>query len=87
MRIVFKSTFEKQYEKLGHILQRKVDISIEKFEVHPFDPSLMNHALTGKLLGLRSIRVNYNIRIVFREENGYTLVEMVQIGTHDKVYR
>ena len=35
MRIIFKSTFEKQYRKLNSILQRKVDIAIEKFEVNP----------------------------------------------------
>ncbi len=87
MRIIFNTTFEKQYRKLNSILQRKVNIAIEKFEVNPFDISLMNHNLTGKLVGYKSIRVNYNIRIIFREEDGYTLVEMIQIGTHDEVYR
>lgn len=52
MRIIFNSTFEKQYRKLNPILQRKVDIAIEKFEVNPFDISLMNHNLTGKLVGV-----------------------------------
>ncbi len=87
MRIIFNSTFEKQYRKLNPILQRKVDIAIEKFEVNPFDISLMNHNLTSKLVGYKSIRVNYNIRIIFKEEGGYTLVEMIQIGTHNEVYR
>jgi len=87
MQIIFNSTFEKQYRKLNPILQRKVDIAIEKFEINPYDISLMNHNLTGKLIGYKSIRVNYNIRIIFTEEGGYTLVRMIQIGTHDKVYR
>lgn len=87
MRIIFNNTFEKQYRKLNSILQRKVDIAIEKFEVNPFDISLMNHNLTGKLIRFKSIRVNYNIRIIFREIDGYTVVEMIQIGTHDEVYR
>ena len=47
----------------------------------------MNHNLTGKLAEFKSIRVNYNIRIILKEEGGYTLVEMIQIGTHDEVYR
>jgi mRNA-degrading endonuclease YafQ of YafQ-DinJ toxin-antitoxin module len=87
VQIIFNKTFEKQYSKLSPILQRKVDIAIEKFEVNPYDISLMNHNLTGKLIGYKSIRVNYNIRIVFTEEGGYTLVQMIQIGTHDEVYR
>jgi mRNA-degrading endonuclease YafQ of YafQ-DinJ toxin-antitoxin module len=87
MRIIFNKTFEKKYRKLNSILQRKVDIAIEKFEVNPYDISLMNHNLTGKLVGYKSIRVNYNIRIILKEEGGYTLVEMIQIGTHDEVYR
>ena len=87
MQIIFRGTFEKQYKKLNPVLQRKVDIAIEKFVTNPFDISLMNHNLTGKFLGLKSIRVNYNIRIIFKEENGYTIVEMIQIGTHDEVYR
>ena len=87
MRIIFNKTFEKQYRKLNFILQRKVDIAIEKFEVNPYDISLMNHNLTGKLAEFKSIRVNYNIRIILKEEGGYTLVEMIQIGTHDEVYR
>ena len=87
MRIIFNNTFEKQYRKLNSVLQRKVDIALEKFEVNPFDISLMNQNLTGKLVVYKQIRVNYNIRIIFREEDGYTLVEMIQIGTHDEVYR
>lgn len=87
MKIIFKSTFEKQYMKLNPILQRKVDIALEKFESNPFDISLMNHNLTGKLFGYKSIRVNYSTRIIFKEEGGYTLVEIIQIGTHDDVYR
>jgi mRNA-degrading endonuclease YafQ of YafQ-DinJ toxin-antitoxin module len=87
MQIIFNNTFERQYRKLNPILKRKVDIAIEKFEVNPYDISLMNHNLTGKLVGYKSIRVNYNVRIIFTEEGGYTLVHMIQIGTHDEVYR
>jgi len=58
MQILFRDTFEKQYRKLSSILQRKVDITIEKFQINPHDSSLMNHSLTGNLSGLKSIRVN-----------------------------
>jgi addiction module RelE/StbE family toxin len=87
MQIIFNNTFKKQYTKLNSILQRKVDITIEKFETNPFDPSIMNHNLTGKFTGIKSIRVNHNMRIIFTEEGGYTIVTMIQIGGHGEVYK
>ena len=51
MNLSFHKRFDKRYEKLTTKLQTKVDEAIEHFVIDPFDPSLKNHALTGKMLG------------------------------------
>jgi mRNA-degrading endonuclease YafQ of YafQ-DinJ toxin-antitoxin module len=60
---------------------------VAKLEVDPYEPSLRLHALSGELDGLHAIRLTYSFRIVliFRvEERRITLLD---IETHDEVYR
>jgi len=47
---------------------------------------LKNHALAGKLRGLRAISAGYDLRIVYEEEGGHATVLLLNTGTHDEVY-
>ncbi|MBF0591898.1 MAG: type II toxin-antitoxin system mRNA interferase toxin, RelE/StbE family [Nitrospirae bacterium] len=51
----------------------------------PFNHSLKTHPLTGSLKGLYSCSLTHDIRIVF-ELNDYG-VHILNIGTHDEVYK
>lgn len=86
MKIVFKKRFTKQYEKLRDGDQLKVDESLYKFALNPFDPVLKNHALHGKMAEYRSISAANNIRIVFEVVDDYFAVIMISVGSHNQVY-
>ncbi len=86
MKIETSSRFVKMYKKLSLIQQEIVDNAILRFREDPFQPSLRNHALKGKLAGLRSIKAGYDLRLVYEEKNGYVVVVFLELGSHDQVY-
>ena len=86
MKIVFKKSFAKQYVKLTVRHRSSVDATIRLFEENPHAPKLRNHALKGKLAGRRAIFAGFDLRIVFRVEGDYVLVEMLGVGSHNQVY-
>ncbi|MBF0593325.1 MAG: type II toxin-antitoxin system YafQ family toxin [Nitrospirae bacterium] len=50
-----------------------------------FDPSLKTHTLSGKLKGRYSCYFNNEIRVIFKITD-YS-VSLLDIGTHDEVYK
>lgn len=86
MILRFSSKYTKRYRKLPDSLQEKVDNVIREFYKNPFAPSLQNHKLKGKMSYARAILVGYDFRIVFQEFDNYTLVLMLDLGTHNQVY-
>ena len=86
MDIIFGSRYEKQYKKLQKNLKKDVKESIAIFSNNKFDRRLDNHPLKGKYVGYRSINAGFDLRIIFREENGYAVVYMIQVGTHSQLY-
>lgn len=88
MRLGWTRRFTKEYQHLEENVRLKVDTALLSFQENPFLPTLYNHALHGKLEGLRTLKAGYNTRIIFFEENGrYEFVSLVSVGTHDRVYR
>ncbi len=81
MRILQHKNFLKSLDKLSIKIQHKAVQVIELFVSDPTHPSLRNHSLKGKRLGLRSIDVTGDFRIIFRElsDGKYELIELVQI--------
>ena len=87
MTIRFARKFEKSLRKLSADLRRKTVLAVERFFENPTDPPLRNHQLQGRLDGLRAFSVSSDIRVVFQEFDGYVVVLMLDVGTHDQVYR
>ena len=88
VKITFSSPFKRAFKKKVKGKQNieskyweKVDIFIK----NPFDTQLRTHKLSGKLEGMWSFTVEYDLRVVF-----YFLEEdkavFVDIGKHDEVY-
>lgn len=69
MEIFTTDNFNKKYKKLNNNLKLKIDIALDKFIINPFDISLLNHNLQGKLKGFKSIKARFDLRILFKEEN------------------
>lgn len=86
MKIVTTVKYDKKYKKLSIGLKNKIDSVLERFMKNPLDPSLFNHSLQGKLKGFKSIRAGFDLRIIFKEEDGYVLVLLIDLGKHDEVY-
>lgn len=86
MQIRYHKNFEKRFIRLSPHLKQKVLLTVEKFSKNPFEKTLYNHPLTGKLTGKRAIAVTRSIRIIFEEYERYTLVIMLDCGTHPQVY-
>ena len=86
MKIIRHKKFRKSYAKLSVKKREKVDKSITKFQKNPFDETLNNHALHGEFKGCRSISAGGDLRIIFREFEGYIVVVFLQVGAHSQVY-
>lgn len=86
MKIVTTDRYDKKYKKLSANLKIRVDSVLERFIKDPLDPSLLNRNLQGKLKGFKSIKAGFDLRIIFKEEKGYVLVLLIDLGKHDEVY-
>lgn len=51
----------------------------------PFDPRLRTHKLSGKLEGLWSFSVEFDVRVIFYFTEKDEAV-FVDVGSHDEVY-
>lgn len=87
MEIHYHKDFQKRFQKLPPHIKSKVIRAVEKFSADPLHPILHNHPLSGRLQGLRAFSVTGDVRIIFREENHYTIVLFLDVGTHNQVYR
>ena len=86
MTIRYHRRFERKFRSLPPSLRTKTSTAIDRFAANPCDPQLRNHALHGRLSGLRAIAVVGDLRIIFEEHQRYTLVLFLDIGTHEQMY-
>ncbi|MGN7610771.1 type II toxin-antitoxin system RelE/ParE family toxin [Magnetococcales bacterium HHB-1] len=86
MKFIFSKRFLKALDKLSTQNQERVENALDLFLKNPFTPSLRNHALSGKLKGSRSLTAGYDLRIIFKEHDGYIVVTFLDVETHRQVY-
>jgi mRNA-degrading endonuclease YafQ of YafQ-DinJ toxin-antitoxin module len=88
MEVSFSNTFKKAFNK--RIKSTDTEpvfwIKLSLFTIDPFDARLKAHKLSGKLKGLWSFSIDYDIRIVFyfTPEKPKKAV-FIDIGNHDEV--
>lgn len=82
MKILYKPSFIKDYNKLSGDLQTEVKEKIQLLLNKENHLKLKVHKLSGKLKGSYSFSVNYSHRIVFEYESSQTILFM-GVGTHD----
>ena len=89
MEVSFSNSFKKSFKKNIQTVDIDADfwIRLEWFIADPFDSRLRTHKLSGKLNGMWSFSLDYNLRVVFffTEEKPKRAV-FVDIGNHDQVY-
>lgn len=81
LKILYKPSFVRQYNKLQSALQQEIKEKISLFKKNQKHPFLKTHKLKGKLSGFLSFSVNYEYRIVFQYESKNTAVLLV-VGNH-----
>jgi len=61
--------------------------TLQLLEVDPFHPSLRLHRLKGGLAGLHSVSINFSYRITLEMIIQGNSLLLVDVGSHDDVYR
>ncbi|MBC7554598.1 MAG: type II toxin-antitoxin system YafQ family toxin [Taibaiella sp.] len=90
MEISFSDQFKKTYHKNVHAGKVSADsfrAILALFTANPFDAKLKTHKLSGKLKGLWSCSLAYNLRIVFYfTQDKPPKAVFINIGDHDEAY-
>lgn len=87
MRAFFTKSFKKAYSKRVSYHKNLVSRFEERydlFEENPTNPTLKDHALSGKLEGFRAFSITGDIRVVYYIYDN--VAYFVDIGTHNQVY-
>lgn len=82
MKISYKATFIRQYNKLDEDLREEILEKIELFKNKENHVSLKVHKLHGRFKENFSFSVNYKFRIVFIWEESDSVV-LLSVGDHD----
>jgi mRNA-degrading endonuclease YafQ of YafQ-DinJ toxin-antitoxin module len=68
-------------------LLTRLDRVLRDLEIDPFQPRLALHPLHGHLAGLHAVSVTHAYRIVLSLDTAARRITLLNIGTHDEVYR
>lgn len=87
MRIDSHKSFLKAYARLSLVQRRAVDEALIRFKNHRAEESLRDHALKGKMKGLRAFSAGCDLRVIYREGGGFITIILLDLGTHNQVYQ
>lgn len=68
-------------------LKSTANNTLEQLIKDPFDPSLKLHALTGKLSGIQALSLTHSYRITLTIQITESEIILLDVGTHNDVYR
>jgi mRNA-degrading endonuclease YafQ of YafQ-DinJ toxin-antitoxin module len=68
-------------------LKPHLQATLGLLELDPHHPRLKLHQLRGALDGLWAVRVTYRIRLVLTLDEESRQIILLDIGSHDEVYR
>jgi addiction module RelE/StbE family toxin len=86
MTFVQTRPFRKAFARLGLREQTAVESAIQQFKVDRLNVSLRDHALKGVMKGLRAFSAAWDLRVIYREEDGFITIILVDVGSHNQVY-
>lgn len=85
MNIFYSKKFDKMFKKCPQEIKSKFIERLELFNEDKYSSILNNHALSGKLKGLRSINISGDYRAILKEQPDGIL--LIAIGTHSQLYK
>ena len=91
MKLIRSKKFSRKYSKIFRKqpgLISKIDNTLRKISVNPFDETLRTHKLTGNLYGLHASKVTADIRIIFDfvHNEDELCILLLTFGKQDDVY-
>lgn len=86
MNLKYSRRFVASFRGLTSDDKTAVIHALELFQDNPFDLSLANHALTGKMTGKRPFALAGDVRIVVTERSDHQDVTLLDVGSHSSVF-
>lgn len=86
MKIQHTKRFLKALARLNPRQVDEVESAVQAFVNNRLDPALRDHALKGKMKGLRAFSAGFDLRVIYRERGGFIEVILLDAGTHNQVY-
>jgi len=68
-------------------LRPKFKLVLDQLQTDPFAPSLRLHPLAGQLSGLHAVSLTYSYRLTLTLVVTEKEIVLLDIGSHDEVYR
>jgi len=81
------SRIEKRFFKKHKELLEKYRVVLKQLQKDPFEPSLKTHKLKGSLNRYYSCSLDYRYRIILIIEIIEKEIILINIGSHDDVYK
>ena len=88
--LVTTSRFDRRVLKFSRAhpgLKKQIARALRDLEADPFQPHLRLHALKGTLEGLHAVSVTHSYRLTLTLKVTKKEIILLDIGTHDEVYR
>ncbi len=76
-----------KFVDLHRELRTKLAATLRDLENDPFQPHLRYHHLTGKLKGIQAVSITHSYRITLTVMITDKEIILLDIGSHDEVYR
>ncbi len=89
-RVVAPEQFLRQARKFFRRhpdLKPRFGTVVEELRQDPFQPHLGLHPLSGKLAGCHAVRLTYSYRITLTLLVAAEEIVLLDVGSHDEVYR
>ena len=86
MKFLRTKGFTKAAAHLNNRQINDLDAALALYEKDRRSPMLRDHALKGKMKGLRSFSAGWDLRVIYREEGGFITIILVNVGSHNQVY-
>lgn len=90
IRLVWTNTFShtaKRFLKKNPDLKKEFERTLKQLEEKPSHPKLKLHPLKGRLAGKHSVSLTYSHRIVLILALSDGEIVLLDVGSHDDVYR
>ena len=86
MEFVFSKPFRRAFARLSPRRRGETQKAVGQYRIDRTQPKLADHALKGHMTGLRAFSAAWDLRVIYREEDGFITIILLDAGTHSQVY-